>query len=123
MSAEGTRDMKKMLARLEAHGPFDHTEAGGWLPDTDYSGNERAKLRADLTLAEARIQKLQSERAYLETIALRHLKFLSLTSSQTITHFRAALNSFEQELQSDNAKVQEMMHADANARVTPSMPM
>jgi len=121
MSAEGTRDMKKMLARLEAHGPFDHTEAGGWLPDTDYSGAERAKLRADLTLAEARIRVLESEKAYLETIALRHLKFLSLTSSQTITHFRAALNSFEQELQSDNAKVQEMMHADANARVTPSL--
>jgi hypothetical protein len=123
MSAEGTRDMKKMLAQLEAHGPFDHTEAGGWLPDTDYSGKARAQLKASLTLAEARIQKLESERAYLQTIAQRHLQFLSLTSSQTIPHFRAALNSFEKELQSDSAKVQQMMHADANARVNPSQAM
>jgi hypothetical protein len=123
MSAEGTRDMKKMLARLEAHGPFDHTEAGGWLPDTDYSGKEGALLRADLSLAEARIRVLESERAYLQTIAQRHLQFLSLTSSQTIPHFRAALNSFEHELQSDSAKVQQMMHADANARVNPSQAM
>ena len=125
MSAEGAHHMKKMLAQLEAHGPFDHTEApgGSWLPDTDYSGKERAQLRADLTLAEARIRVLESERTYLTTLAQRHLKFLSLTSTQTITHFRAALNSFEQELQSDSAKVQQMMHADANARVTPSMPI
>ena len=115
MSAEGTRDMKKMLAQLEAHGPFDHTEAGGWLPDTDYSGKERAQLRADLTLAEARIRVLES--------AQRHLQFLSLTSTQTITHFRNALNSFEQELQSDMAKVQHMLHADVDARVTPSVPV
>ena len=26
MSAEGLRDMKTMLAQLEADGPFDHTE-------------------------------------------------------------------------------------------------
>jgi Spy/CpxP family protein refolding chaperone len=123
MSAEGTRDMKKMLARLEAHGPFDHTEAGGWLPDTDITGTQRTKLRADLTLAEARIRVLESERAYLTTLAQRHLKFLSLTSTQTITHFRNALNSFEHELQSDMAQVQLMIHDDADARVTPSMPI
>jgi hypothetical protein len=28
MSAEGLRDMKTMLAQLEAEGLFDHTEAG-----------------------------------------------------------------------------------------------
>ena len=123
MSAEGAHHMKKMLAQLEAHGPFDHTEApgGSWLPDTDYWGNERAKLRTDLTRAETRIHELESERAYLQKITQKHLQLLSLTSSQTIPHFRAALNSFEQQLQSDMAKVQQMMHDDANARVTPSM--
>ncbi len=93
------------------------------MPDTDYSGKERAQLKADLTLAEARIRVLESERVYLTTLALRHLQFLSLTSTQTITHFRAALNSFEKELQSDSTKVQQMMHADANARVTPIQAM
>jgi hypothetical protein len=83
MSAEGTRDMKKMLAQLEAHGPFDHTEApgGSWLPDTDFSGKERAQLKADQTLASAKIQKLESERTYLQTLAQRHLKFFLLTST------------------------------------------
>ena len=122
MSAEGTRDMKKMLAQLEAHGPFDHTEAGG-LFNTDYSGAQRAQLQADLTLAEAKIQKLESERTYLHTLAQKHLTFLLSNCSQTITHFRGALNAFEKELQSDSEKLQHMMHADAAARVTPSLPM
>jgi hypothetical protein len=87
-----------------------------------YSGNERKKLRADLTLAEARIQKLEYERDYLTKIAQRHLQFLSLTSTRTISHFRNALNSFEKELQSDMAQVQLMIHDDADARVTPSVP-
>ncbi len=121
MSAEGAHHMKKMLAQLEAHGPFDHTEAGGWFPDTDYSGEERAKLRADLNIAGARIRELESERAYLQKIAQKHLQLLSLTSSQTIPHFRAALHSFEQQLQSDMANVQHMINADANARVTPTL--
>jgi hypothetical protein len=123
MSAEGTRDMKKILAQLEAHGSFDHTEApgGSWLPDTDYSGRARAQLKADLTLASARIHVLESERTYLQTLAQKHLKFFLLTSTHTINHFRDALNSFEQELQSDSAKVQQMMHADTDARVTPSL--
>jgi hypothetical protein len=120
MSAEGIRDMKKMLAQLEAHGTFDHTEAGGFL-DTDYSGKERTQLRADLTLASAKIQKLESERTYLQTLAQKHLKFFLLTSTHTITHFRGALNDFETELRSDSAKLQQMMHADADARVTPSL--
>ncbi len=121
MSAEGTRDMKKMLSQLEAHGPFDHTEApgGSWLPDTDYWGKERAKLKADLTLTEVRIRVLESERTWLQTQAQTHLSFLLSTSTQTITHFRAALNAFETELRSDSAKVHHMMTADAT-RVTPS---
>jgi hypothetical protein len=50
MSAEDLRDMKTMLAQLEADGPFDHTEAGIFAktdPDgffgTDFLGYARQK--------------------------------------------------------------------------------
>lgn len=122
MSAEGLRDMKTMLAQLEADGPFDHTEAGpGGLFDTDYSGKQRAKLLEDLALARAEVQKLRSEKTYLLGLAKKHLTFLLSTNTQRITDLRNALNSFEQEMRNDSVTLQQMMHDDAAARIPHSV--
>jgi hypothetical protein len=63
MSAEGLRDMRTMLAQLEADGPFDHTEGffsnkhpGRW--GTDFSGRD-----FDLKVAEIALLKRQLEEA------------------------------------------------------------
>jgi len=118
MSAEGLRDMKTMLAQLEADGPFDHTEAGpGGLFDTDYSGKQRAKLQDELVIARAEVQKLRSEKTYLLGLAKKHLTFLLSTNTQRITDLRNALNAFEQELRTDSVTLQQMMHDDAGARI------
>ena len=119
MSDEGRRDVKAMLAMLESDGPFDHTEAGGkpgGLLDLDYSGTKRIKLQADLATANAQIQKLISERSYLQGLTQKHLTYLLSTSSQAIVGLRNALDVFEKEMRSDGAKLQQMMHADALAR-------
>jgi hypothetical protein len=122
MSAEGLRDMKTMLAQLEADGPFDHTEAGpGGLFDTDYSGKKRAKLLDDLALARAEVQKLRSEKTYLLGLAKKHLTFLLSTNTQKITDLRNALNAFEQEMRNDSVTLQQMMHDDAAARIHQSV--
>lgn len=122
MSAEGLRDMKTMLAQLEADGPFDHTEAGpGGLFDTDYSGKQRAKLQEDLAIARAEVQKLRSERTYLLELAQKHLMILLSGSTQRITDFKNALNDFEKALRSDNAMLQRMMHDDVTARSAQSV--
>ena len=67
MSAEGLRDMKTMLAQLEADGPFDHTEGffsnkhpGRW--GTDFSGRD-----FDLKVAEIALLKRQLEEANAAT--------------------------------------------------------
>jgi hypothetical protein len=114
MSAEGLRDMKTMLAQLEADGPFDHTEAGGFF-DTDFSGEKRAKLQNELVIARAEVEKLRSEKTYLLGLATKHLTFLLSTNTQRITDFRKALDAFEQEMRNDSAKLQQMMHDDAAA--------
>jgi len=118
MSAEGLRDMKTMLAQLEADGPFDHTEAGpGGLFDTDYSGKQRAKLQDQLVIARAEVEKLRSEKTYLLGLATKHLTFLLSTNTQRITDLRNALNAFEQEMRNDSVTLQQMMHDDAAARI------
>ena len=116
MSAEGLRDMKTMLAQLEADGPFDHTEAGG-LFDTDYSGRQRKQLQDELVIARAEVGKLTSEKTYLLGLAQKHLTFLLSTNTQRITDFRNALNAFQEAMSNDSAKLQQMMHDDAAARI------
>ena len=120
MSAEGLRDMKTMLAQLEAKGPFDDTEAGG-LFDTDFRGKKREKLEADLTLARAEVQKLRSEKSYLLGLAKKHLTFLLSTNTQRISDLRNALNTFEETLRTDSQILQQMMHDDAAARIPHSV--
>jgi hypothetical protein len=63
MSAEGLRDMKTMLAQLEADGPFDHTE--GFFSNkhpgrfgTDFFGRD-----FDVKVAEIALLKRQLEEA------------------------------------------------------------
>ena len=116
MSAEGLRDMKTMLAQLEADGPFDHTEAGG-LFDTDYSGRQRKQLQDELAIARAEVEKLRSEKTYLLGLAKKHLTFLLSTNTQKITDLRNALNTFEEEMRNDSVTLQQMMHDDAAARI------
>jgi hypothetical protein len=118
MSAEGLRDMKTMLAQLEAEGPFDHTEGllsnkdpKGFL-GTDFLGYAWRDQRIKQLEEELKQEKNEHQGTKAETDKLRkkvadELTRLKIKIGQEYGKLEAAHHSFQQEIQEDVIKLQQ----------------
>jgi hypothetical protein len=118
MSAEGLRDMKTMLAQLEADGPFDHTETGlfsnkdpnGFL-GTDFLGYAWRDQRIKQLEEELEQEKNEHQGTKAETDRLRkkvadELTRLKITTGQEYAKLEAAYHTFQREIGKDILQLQ-----------------
>jgi len=118
MSAEGLRDMKTMLAQLEANGPFDHTEGlfsnkdPKGLLGTDFLGYVRRDQRIKQLEEELKQEKNEHQGTKAETDRLRkhvadELTRLKIKIGQEYGKLEAAYHAFQREIGVDVIKLQE----------------
>jgi len=117
MSAEGLRDMKTMLAQLEADGPFDHTEGlfsnkdPKGLLGTDFLGYVWRDQRIKQLEEELKQEKNEHQGTKTETDRLRkqvaeELTRLKITTGQEYAKLEAAYHTFQREIGKDILQLQ-----------------
>ena len=120
MSAGDLRDMKTMLAQLEADGPFDHTE--GLFSNKDPNGvlgtdllgyvwrdQLIKKLKEDLEQEKNDHQGTKTETNKLRKQVADQLTNLKMTSTQEFAKLQTAFHEFQQEIGKDIVNLQKQM--------------
>lgn len=118
MSAEGLRDMKTMLAQLEAEGPFDHTEGllsnkdpKGFL-GTDFLGYAWRDQRIKQLEEELKQEKNEHQGTKTETDRLRkqvaeELIKVKIAIGREYAKLETAYHTFQEEIGKDILKLQQ----------------
>jgi hypothetical protein len=118
MSAEGLRDMKTMLAQLEADGPFDHTEGlfsnkdPKGLLGTDFLGYVWRDQRIKQLEEELKQEKNEHQGTKAETDKLRkkvaeELRKVKIAVGREYTKLETAYHTFQEEIGKDILKLQQ----------------